>query len=606
MNGLARVRRGATAISKSGGHACCRMNLQHLLLVGVLVLVGLSGCLSDDAPEDNLASGAEPDLAPFLGYKPVEPDMALELLEQSFLLAGEGGTQIYVRVVRPDTSEPVPVIAQFTPYTAPGENAQLDTLLEPAVPNNVGTFDTQFVRRGYAMAYADVRGTGDSDGCLDLRGPLDVLDAWHLTEFLGTQDWSNGNVGFIGASYPGSEAHIAGIANNRHLAAVVPVVASTSFYHYHHNDGVPYFANHLATNSGYTQQAVSPTTNPTSFAQKLADQPLCPNAENAIVHGAADQTGSYYQWWMDRNLRALAPEVQVPVLMAQGLADWNVKPDHIAHWFNDLDSQTGASKTLIAGQWGHQYPRNEEGAYGDWYPYVSAFFDTFLKEVDTGMFETDVAWVQDNNSTWHRSANWPLLGHERESMTLLLHPEGKVDDQLHMDSARQSWYACSDMALLGRNVDTQAQCPEAPGELVFTTAPFAKDALLSGVPLVNLTLESESEFTHLIVVIDRLDEKGEVVASRENYGYLNPTFRNGIEAPEPVPVGSPYAVTIDLYPQEDLVKAGESLRITLRSNDSGAIGSYQSGWNHLLWDGEQQNSFWLPLRPVDLQGVRLD
>lgn len=584
--------------------------MRFLILASFLV-IGFAGCAdTDPAPTDPSPAIADP--VPFLDYTPIEPDLDLPLLMEDLFAEGSTGNTLHARITRPDTDEPVPVIVQHTPYTAPGCNtAFYNGPAEPPVGGcSEGTFEHQFARRGYAYVHADLRGTGDSDDCLDLRGPTDIADIGALADALAAQPWSNGNVGFIGASYPGSTSHMAALSGSAAVKAVVPIVASTSFYHYHHNDGVPYFANHLATNAGYTQQGVTPTFNPLSAIQKLADQPLCPHVENAVLHGAADQSGSYYEWWQDRNLRPLAGTVQVPVLMAQGLADWNVKPDHIAHWYNDLPgADAGAPKTLIAGQWGHAYPQEAEDAYGPWWPYVTAFFDTYLKEIDTGMFQTDVAWVQANDGSWHRSSDWPLTAAQRDAVAFHIHPDGRLAAEPAQGDATASWYGCSDTALLGQNVEAPAavMCAidEPTEELVFETAPFAADTLLSGVGFVNLTLRSEVDFTHLIAVIDHLDGSGNVVVGKENYGYLNPTYRHGIDAPEAVPVGETYRVSIDLYPQEDLIQEGHKLRLTLRSNDSGAIASYASGWNHLIWEDGAENTLWLPTRPADLQGTRL-
>lgn len=572
-------------------------------LIACLLLVPLfAGCLGSDDSPDQTEFTRQPDVVPFLNYTPEAPDMAMDIEQSSFTVPGSPG--LYVRVVKPAGDGPFPVIAQFTPYTAPGVNAELNQLLEPAVGEPAGRFDAEFVRRGYAFAYADVRGTGDSDGCLDLRGKLDIEDVGRLTEWLGTQSWSNGNVGFIGASYPGSEAHMAGIANNEHLKAIVPVVASTSFYNYHHNDGVPYDGNHAlgGTNFGYTQEGITPTLNPATYAQKAADQPLCPHAENMVVHGGLDQSGEFYDWWQERDLQPLVGEVKVPVLMAQGLADWNVKPNHIANWFNDL--APNGSKTLIGGQWGHAYPSAADDAYGDWWQYVTAFFDTFLKEIDTGMFQTDVAWIQSNDGTWHRSAEWPILN--SAVMQFHLQPDGSLGNEPATEGTA-SWHGCGrdqfNMGAVGVEIveEQLSQCENT--NLVFQTEPFASDVRLQGVPLLHLNLHVEAETTHITVVMDQLDESGNVVVSRENYGYLNPIYRNGILHPEPVESG-PMQLTVDFYPQEDFVKAGNSLRFTIASIDGGrSIEFFPEGDNTIHWPGE--NRIDLPIRPAELLGTRL-
>jgi putative CocE/NonD family hydrolase len=606
------------------------------LLAVLLTLPLLAGCLDGGAPKTGAPLASDP--APFLGYQVRDPDPNLQLVEHEALLDGADGVQIHVRIKRPDVAEPVPVIVQFTPYTAGvgsvGQNPLLNTLAEPAgcavlVGACESTFDVQFVRRGFAFAYGDVRGTGDSSGCLDLRGKGDVADAAKLIAWLGTQEWSNGKVGFIGASYPGSEAHIAAIAEagakTGHLGGVIPVVASTSFYHYHHNDGVPYNGNHAlgGTNTGYTSNAIAPTINPQNpnYLTKYLEELTCPTPENVVTHGGLDQSGAYYEWWQERNLRGHARNVTVPVLMAQGLADWNVKPDHIAQYYNDL----AGPKTLIAGQWGHQYPRSKGdcGAYnastgcdpnipwGNWWAYATAFFDTTLRGTDTGMFTHNVAWVQDNAGAWHRSAEWPLQ-QGRAELRLHLQPDGRLSSTPYDgDASAEQWVACPhDQVNRGTPLavveEALAACDdEAPVEqLVFDSEPFAEDTLLSGVGLVHLRVQSTAPTTHLVVVLQTM-RGGEVVAARENYGYLNPLYRNGLETPEPLPADG-YTVAIDLYPQEDLVRKGESLRLIVRSNDEGrTIESYDPGFNSIQFAAANENVLWLPLRPAAFQGVRL-
>lgn len=628
------------------------MRAPSLVVTSVLFLVGLAGCLGGDGPDRTPVDPAGP--APFLGYVVPEPDLDLQILEEEALFDGADGVQIHVRIKRPEGMDNVPVIVQFTPYTAapgsPGPSPLVNGLVEPVAdcfnpdeppqaPASApsmgvcdGNFDLQFVRRGYAFAYGDVRGTGDSSGCFDLRGKGDIADAAKVIEWLGTRDWSNGLVGFIGASYPGSEAHIAAIAEagaaTGHLGAVIPVVASTSFYHYHHNDGVPYNGNHAlgGTNTGYTGNALAPTLNPTNenYLTKLVTELTCPTTENVATHGGMDQSGAYYAWWQERNLRAYGKDVTVPVLMAQGLADWNVKPDHIAQYFNDIPAQ----KTLIAGQWGHQYPRSvadkadcpaydaQTGCdpnipWGEWWPFANAFFDTYLKGIDTGMFGSDVAWVQDNSGAWHRSSGWPLR-EGRGELTLNLHPGGFLKAEAYSGgSTDDSWLACPrDQVNRGTPAaaveEATVQCGnENPVEqIVFSSDPFAADTILSGVGLVNLTLSSTAPSTHLVAVLEVLRADGSV--ARENYGYLNPAYREGLnDDPQPLPSGA-YRVSIDLYPQEDVVKAGERVRLTVRSNDDGrTIEAYEPGTNTILFDPANENALWLPLRPAALQGVRL-
>lgn len=553
--------------------------MRSLLLVAALLLAGCAVPGAEVTPSTAL---------PPVDYEVPEPDLDLALLEEAFLVPMPAGTDvaIHARIVRPDVEEPVPVIVEFTPYNGVPSRA---VAIEPAVfgpgggPLGEDVFVEQFTRRGFAFVFADVRGTADSSGCLDLRGQLDIEDAWALTEWLGTQPWSSGKVGFIGASYPGSEAHIAAIANNSHLGGVIPVVASTSFYSYHHKGGVPY-GNHLTTNSLYNVYAAAPTLNPQlenwgpRQAREVAE---CDQATHLTVQ--LDQTGTYSPWWADRNLRPRVGEVSVPVLMAQGLADWNVKPDHVAHYWNDLDVR----KTLIAGQWAHQFPEDAEEAYGDWWPFAAAFFDETLRGVRTGLFDEDRAYVQDTDGDWRVHATWPPLDARPFALNLTAGGLSLTDPP----TGSVTWAADPATAAFDADEDYPAEA-----QVVFELAPLDAPLHVSGTPTLNLTIVSGADDVHLVAVLERGTDGG---WQRENHGYLNPTFRDGLDRPARLVPGEPTPVTIEMYPQEDVFAKGTKLRLVLRSVDGGGtVPMFDRTTITALLDGARPGQLWLPLSPL--------
>jgi len=88
-----------------------------------------------------------------------------------------------------------------------------------------------FARHGYVCAVQDVRGRFASEGewyAFADEGP----DGFDAVEWLGTQTWSSGKVGTIGASYAGSDQHALANLQPPHLAAMVPYVA---MHNYHTN-----------------------------------------------------------------------------------------------------------------------------------------------------------------------------------------------------------------------------------------------------------------------------------------------------------------------------------------------------------------------------------
>lgn len=64
-------------------------------------------------------------------------------------------------------------------------------------------FKTYFAERGYALAFQDVRGRGDSEGEFGFFH-ADVEDGFDSVEWAARQPWSNGEVCMIGVSYLGT------------------------------------------------------------------------------------------------------------------------------------------------------------------------------------------------------------------------------------------------------------------------------------------------------------------------------------------------------------------------------------------------------------------
>jgi len=86
-----------------------------------------------------------------------------------------------------------------------------------------------FVERGYVMVIQDCRGRYDSEGEFYIE-IYDFDDGYDSVEWCGTQEWSNGNVGMFGCSYPGCMCWAAAITNNKHLKCIAPRDATSDSY----------------------------------------------------------------------------------------------------------------------------------------------------------------------------------------------------------------------------------------------------------------------------------------------------------------------------------------------------------------------------------------
>ena len=89
----------------------------------------------------------------------------------------------------------VPVIAEFGPYF--GEtSAQTPDVSTPGSWLGVGIIQN-ILPHGFAFAQVSVTGTGMSNHCMDLMGFAEQEGVNAAVEWLGTQEWSNGNVFFM-------------------------------------------------------------------------------------------------------------------------------------------------------------------------------------------------------------------------------------------------------------------------------------------------------------------------------------------------------------------------------------------------------------------------
>ena len=75
-----------------------------------------------------------------------------------------------------------------------------------------------------------VFGTEMSSGCFDYRGAGEGLGIHEAVEWLGSQEWSNGNVGLYGKSYEGATQWEAAAMGSEYLKTIVPVSGTTALH----------------------------------------------------------------------------------------------------------------------------------------------------------------------------------------------------------------------------------------------------------------------------------------------------------------------------------------------------------------------------------------
>ena len=180
-------------------------------------------------------------------------------------------------------------------------------------------------QHGYVFVAQDARGRNDSEG--EFHPWVNEFNDGHDTiEWIGQQEWCDGNVGMVGGSYVGNVQWQAAAMGSPYLKAIVPRVIGNNLYESPHYQGGAFQLNWSATWSfrmaGRTWQNIEIY----NWEQLFSALPL----RDLPKQGGKDI--SYYDEWLDHPdyddyWKALANEerygdIKVPVLQIGGWYDF--------------------------------------------------------------------------------------------------------------------------------------------------------------------------------------------------------------------------------------------------------------------------------------------
>lgn len=506
----------------------------------IALLLPISGCLTDSSDD-----GDEPPTNPSQ-WEPLTEDQYGPGEFTTYRLESFDGTMLHVDVQFPDGDGPWPLIIEYTPYTDMGTSNANAFRLDNEEPFDEDVWlsgtASRYVPKGYAVATAHVRGTGESEGCLTVGGPEEGLDGVEIVEQLAAMEWSTGKVAMTGASYVGTTPMETAIHNPPHLTTIVPVAAVTDWYRYYYENGIhrisddlppgsdftdPVFWNGLGTLPGWRTGTVEPT------------ETACTIDFTANYWGNDDRT----DFWQDRDHGTKAHEAQAPMLFTHGWDDPNVPTSMIPKWWYEY----GGEKRAWLGQHGHSYSNSEH--YRD---YEHRWFDHYLLGRDNGVLELPTAIIQTSNGTYRAEDAWPPM--DATNTTWWLGPDGLTDTA--PTDATASW------------TDYGPGAPEdAPNsELIFATAPFNQDMVMVGEPVMHLVASSNLPDTQFGARIFAVAPNGtEAFITR---GYLDARHWDSLESGSDLTPGTTYDFHWLLHPQDFVIPADHHVKLVLDSGDA--------------------------------------
>lgn len=474
------------------------------------------------------------------------------------------GSVIQIGFVRPKTpsSYRSPVILQASPY--------ISTDLRDVDVSECSPFLVQnFVPHGYTVAFVPTRGAGGTDSCADLMGPKERSDLSQAVTWLGTQKWSNGNVGMTGVSYDGSTPWNVAATGNRHLKTIVPGSGIHDLFEFvydrGHNDWRWWF---FVT--GYYHYYGLVQTNPAGGrdADRWAQSVVCDDA----AEGLAATVESYFTTAFDRfgywKARHNDPEIlkryRGSVLLVQGLQDWNVSPDHQYPFINEL-AKRGVYVEQMLGQWDHAYPDSSHaaGPRADYADILLEWWDRWLKRDGSAELGAKVE-VQDSSLQWRTEEAWPPADVSRETLylsaddTLTAAPqEGEATKLLGPGTRNRYFYVVTDNTFIYNDTPVDHHCVDC----AMLTTTVERELRLVGMPELELRVTPTGPGGFVAAYLIRVDDAG--TWNLLGWGANDLRFPDASGDPQPVEPGHEMKLRIPFQPLDAVVRPGEQLVMIL-------------------------------------------
>ena len=525
------------------------------LLTGVAALSGVQAAASIPHPR---AKGVPPtDYTKVKGLS--QPKY--ETVRESFMVPMKDGINMYVEVVRPKAKGRFGTILELSPYHGTIADRS-GTRILPGPEDGMAGY---FAPRGYAVVFADLRGTGRSEGCLDHMGPNDQSDAFEIVEWAAKQKWSNGRVGMTGHSYVGSTPQMAAAQKPPHLVTIVPSAGLAAMYHHEFQLGVPYYLQWAGPLFAYEQLAVQRHLPPvlSGWGDNFGNGMQyfgCGAPQSAAVTGEAYFSGAETAWHVERDFRKGATNAKIPTFIIHGVND-NAARIAASDWFIARNGRPG-DKAWI-GQWDHGSGCCPNRREDHWTLALHAWFDKHLQQrnVNTG----PAAEIFLNDGSVFTAPQWP----PRPDAQITFHPMG--DGSLALGASETEEETLSYIA------DPRGFSSEHnTGRVVFETGPMPEDILIAGVPKMHLVTSVTSPRVHINAQL--YDVTGNT-ADRigQSMFAISPELRNGPDKPEPVIPGQVMKIDMVGQPQAHLVKKGHTLRLVIASSHPDKVPVFAKG-----------------------------
>ena len=388
----------------------------------------------------------EPD-SPYLRTGPAVHHVFHDYQRSEMMIPMRDGVKLHAVILKPtDIAAPLPFLIQRTPYGVGGTTGKSFFWTRP-----------ELARDGYIYVSEDIRGRYKSEGQFVMMRPLadhrDPKATDESTDACDTVTWllknvpgNNGRAGFVGTSYPGFLAMMAGIDPNPAVRAISPqapmidVWMGDDFFHngaFRMSYGYDYVlsmeTSKESTEVSYGQDKDGAPRDGYDFflergsfaeAAKKSGSKALPTWKLFLEHPAYDEV------WSSRAVEQWLKVVAVPTLTVGGYYDQEDMYGPQEEYAKLEPHDTKHENYLVLGPWRHGSWSSSSRHLGnlnygepigkEFRTQIEAkFFRHYLK--DEAGFELDnTASFQLGSNTWKRYAQFP----PKESLPTSLYLQG--------------------------------------------------------------------------------------------------------------------------------------------------------------------------------------
>jgi putative CocE/NonD family hydrolase len=367
------------------------------------------------------------------------------------MISMRDGIKLHAVILKPaDIGEPLPFLIQRTPYGCDGTTRASFFRQRP-----------EFARDGYIHVCQDIRGRFKSEGEFVMSRPLadhkDPKAIDESTDTYDTVDWllknvtgNNGRAGFLGTSYPGFLAMMAGIDPHPAVKAISPqapmidVWMGDDFFHngaFRQTYGYDYVfgmetnkqnseVNYGKDRSGKPLDGYDFFLERGSFSEdvKKSGSKMLPTWQLFLDHPAYDKV------WSSRGVEHNLKSVTVPTLTVGGYYDQEDMYGPQIEYASLEPHDAKHENFLVLGPWRHGSWSSSSRRLGDlnygepigkeFRAQIEAkFFGHYLKD-EPGFDLEDTASFQTGSNTWKRYEHFPPT--KAEVTALHIEGEGKL------------------------------------------------------------------------------------------------------------------------------------------------------------------------------------